>query len=67
MNDEKVKQSQMPPLHAPTDLGVQAGSLSDIAESVGSATTAYFAFELLPRYRVRHAVRSAVALAVGDS
>ena len=51
MNDEQVKQRQMAPLHAPTDLGAQAGSLSDIAEVVGSATTAYFAFELavLPR------------------
>jgi len=56
MNDEKVKQWQMAPLHALTDLGVQAGSLSDIAEFVGSATTAYFAFELLPRYRVRRAI-----------
>jgi hypothetical protein len=56
MNDEKVKQWQMAPLHAPTDLGVQAGSLSDIAEFVGLATTAYFAFELLPRYRVRRAI-----------
>ena len=51
MNDEQVKQRQMAPLHAPTDLGAQAGSLSDIADVVGSATTAYFAFELaaLPR------------------
>jgi len=56
MNDEKVKQWQMALLHAPTGLGTQAGSLSDIAEFVGSATTAYFAFELLPRYRVRRAI-----------